>query len=309
MVFGGTPIRPQIRALAHGLHVLVATPGRLIDLMNQGHLRLDAVEVFILDEADRMLDMGFIHDVKKIAAALPKRRQTMLFSATMPKSVQGLADGLLSNPVRVEAAPSATTVEKVDQRVLFVPKDKKRALLGELLNDESIERVLIFTRTKHGANRVARHLHHSGIQSDAIHGNKTQNARQRALKDFRSGRIRALVATDIAARGIDVEGVTHVINFELPNDPESYVHRIGRTARAGPAGIAISFCDHDERANLRDIEKTIRQSVPVTEDHPYHAAGVANDPGPAKRGPQRKKRPGQRRRNPQRPRWTAGKAA
>ena len=309
VVFGGTSIRPQIRALAHGVHVLVATPGRLIDLMNQGHLRLDAVEIFVLDEADRMLDMGFIRDVKKITAALPDRRQTMLFSATMPESVQGLADGLLSDPVRVEAAPSATTVEKVDQRVLFVPKDKKRALLGELLNDKSIERVLIFTRTKHGANRVARHLHHSGIQSDAIHGNKTQNARQRALEDFRSGRIRALVATDIAARGIDVEGVTHVINFELPNDPESYVHRIGRTARAGAAGIAISFCDHDERATLRDIEKTIRQSVPVIEDHPYHAAGIANDPGPAKRGPQRKKRPGQRRRNPQRPRWTAGKAA
>ena len=206
VVFGGTSIRPQIRALAHGLHVLVATPGRLIDLMNQGHLRLDAVEVFILDEADRMLDMGFIRDVKKIAAALPKRRQTMLFSATMPKSVQGLADGLLSNPVRVEAAPSATTVEKVDQRVLFVPKDKKRALIGELLNDKDMSRVLIFTRTKHGADRVARHLHHSGIQSDAIHGNKAQNARHRALKDFRSGRIRALVATDIAARGIDVEG-------------------------------------------------------------------------------------------------------
>ena len=309
VVFGGTSIRPQIRALAHGIDVLVATPGRLIDLMNQGHVRLDAVEVFVLDEADRMLDMGFIRDVKRITAALPDRRQTMLFSATMPKSVQGLADGLLSDPVRVEAAPSATTVEKVDQRVLFVPKDKKRALLGELLNDESIERVLIFTRTKHGANRVARHLHHSGIQSDAIHGNKTQNARQRALKDFRSGRIRALVATDIAARGIDVEGVTHVINFELPNDPESYVHRIGRTARAGAAGIAISLCAHDERATLRDIEKTIRQSVPVIEDHPYHAAGIANGPGPAQHGPRRKKRPRQRRRTSQRSRWTVGKAA
>jgi len=309
VVFGGTSIRPQIRTLAHGIHVLVATPGRLIDLMNRGHVRLDAVEVFILDEADRMLDMGFIRDVKKIAAALPERRQTMLFSATMPKSVQGLAGGLLSDPVRVEAAPAATTVEKVDQRVLFVPKDKKRALLGELLNDKGIERVLIFTRTKHGADRVARHLQHSGIQSDAIHGNKAQNARQRALMDFRCGRIRALVATDIAARGIDVEGVTHVINFELPNDPESYVHRIGRTARAGAAGIAISFCAHDERATLRDIEKTIRQSVPVIEDHPYHAAGIANDPGPAKHGLQPKRRPGQRRRNPQRPRWTAGKAA
>ena len=309
VVFGGVSIRRQIQTLARGVHVLVATPGRLIDLMNRGDLRLDAVEVFILDEADRMLDMGFIRDVKKITAALPKRRQTLLFSATMPKSVQGLAADLLSNPVRVEAAPASTTVEKVDQMVLFVPKDKKRALLGELLNDKDMARVLIFTRTKHGANRVARHLHDRGIHSDAIHGNKAQNARQRALDGFRSGRIRALVATDIAARGIDVEGVTHVINFDLPNDPESYVHRIGRTARAGAAGIAISFCDSGERAHLRDIEKTIRQNVPVIEDHPYHAAEIANDPGPAKRGPQRKKRQVQRRRRPRRSGWTPGKAA
>jgi ATP-dependent RNA helicase RhlE len=309
VVFGGTSIRPQIKALALGVDVLVATPGRLLDLMNQRHVRLDAVEVFILDEADRMLDMGFIRDVKKIAAAVPRHRQTLLFSATMPKSVQGLASGLLSDPVRVEVAPAATTVEKVEQRVLFVAKDKKRALLGELLDDKDIERVLIFTRTKHGADRVARHLHHSGIRSDAIHGNKAQNARERALAGFRSGRIRALVATDIAARGIDVDGVTHVINFDLPNEPESYVHRIGRTARAGSAGVAISFCDHGERATLRDIEKTIRQRLPVIDDHPYHAAEAANDPGPAKRGPQRKKHPGQRRRNHHRPRRTAGKAA
>ena len=309
VVFGGVSIRRQIQTLARGVHVLVATPGRLIDLMNRGDLRLDAVEVFILDEADRMLDMGFIRDVKKITAALPKRRQTLLFSATMPKSVQGLAADLLSNPVRVEAAPASTTVEKVDQMVLFVPKDKKRALLGELLNDKDMARVLIFTRTKHGANRVARHLHDRGIHSDAIHGNKAQNARQRALDGFRSGRLRALVATDIAARGIDVEGVTHVINFDLPNDPESYVHRIGRTARAGAAGIAISFCDSGERAHLRDIEKTIRQNVPVIEDHPYHAAEIANDPGLAKRGPQRKKRQVQRRRRPRRSGWTPGKAA
>jgi len=309
VVFGGVSIRRQIQTLARGVHVLVATPGRLIDLMNRGDLRLDAVEVFILDEADRMLDMGFIRDVKKITAALPKRRQTLLFSATMPKSVQGLAADLLSNPVRVEAAPASTTVEKVDQMVLFVPKDKKRALLGELLNDKDMARVLIFTRTKHGANRVARHLHDRGIHSDAIHGNKAQNARQRALDGFRSGRIRALVATDIAARGIDVEGVTHVINFDLPNDPESYVHRIGRTARAGAAGIAISFCDSGERAHLRDIEKTIRQNVPVIEDHPYHAAEIANDPGLAKRGPQRKKRQVQRRRRPRRSGGTPGKAA
>ncbi len=310
VVFGGIPIRPQIKALAHGVHVLVATPGRLIDLMNQGHLRLDAVEVFILDEADRMLDMGFIRDVKKISAALPRRRQTALFSATMPKSVQGLADGLLRDPVRVEAARSASTAEKVDQRVLFVAKDKKRALLGELLKDEGIERVLIFTRTKHGANRVARHLHQSGVKSDAIHGNKAQNARQRALMGFRTGRIRALVATDIAARGIDVEGVTHVINFELPNDPESYVHRIGRTARAGAAGIAISFCDQGERATLRDIEKTIRRNVPVIDDHPYHLAEIAGDPGPGQRRPRRRGYQGpRRRRNPQSNRRRTGKAA
>ena len=287
VIFGGTSARPQIQALNRGVHIAVATPGRLLDLMNQGHLRLDAIEVFILDEADRMLDMGFIHDVKKIIAAVPNKRQTLLFSATMPNSVQGLADGLLRDPVRVEITPSATTVEKIDQRVLFVPKDKKRALLGELMNNQDIKRVLIFTRTKHGADRVARHLHKCGVQSDAIHGNKAQNARQRALKSFRSGHIRALVATDIAARGIDVDGVTHVINFDLPNDPESYVHRIGRTARAGATGMAISFCDHDERAYLRDIEKTIRQGVEVIVDHPYHSVEIANDPGTAKRPPQR----------------------
>ncbi|HIE20933.1 MAG TPA: DEAD/DEAH box helicase [Rhodospirillales bacterium] len=287
VIFGGTSARPQIQALNRGVHIAVATPGRLLDLMNQGHLRLDAIEVFILDEADRMLDMGFIHDVKKIIAAVPNKRQTLLFSATMPNSVQGLADGLLRDPVRVEITPSATTVEKIDQRVLFVPKDKKRALLGELMNNQDIKRVLIFTRTKHGADRVARHLHQCGVQSDAIHGNKAQNARQRALKSFRSGHIRALVATDIAARGIDVDGVTHVINFDLPNDPESYVHRIGRTARAGATGMAISFCDHDERAYLRDIEKTIRQGVEVIVDHPYHSVEIANDPGTAKRPPER----------------------
>jgi len=303
VVFGGTSIRPQIKALTHGVHALVATPGRLIDLMNQGYLRLDAVEVFILDEADRMLDMGFIHDVKKIAAALPQRRQTALFSATMPKSVQGLADNLLNDPLRIEVAPTATTAEKVDQRVLFVAKDKKRALLGELLNDADIKRVLIFTRTKHGADRVTRHLDKRGIKAGAIHGNKSQNHRERALRGFRSGHLRALVATDIAARGIDVEGVTHVINFDLPNDPDSYVHRIGRTARAGATGTALSFCAHDERASLRDIEKTIRQSVTVIEDHPYHAADIANDAGPAPRRPQSRKRPGQHRRNqPQRQR-------
>ena len=315
VVFGGTSIRPQIRTLANGVHVLVATPGRLIDLMNQRHVRLDAVEVFVLDEADRMLDMGFIPDVRKITATMSDRRQTALFSATMPKAIQGLAGGLLKNPVQVEVAPAATTAERVEQQVFFVAKEKKRALLSELLSDNSLERVLIFTRTKHGADRVAKHLEHIGVQSDAIHGNKAQNARQRALKAFRSGNIRALVATDIAARGIDVDGVTHVINFELPNEPESYVHRIGRTARAGATGTAISFCAHDERGYLRDIEKTIRKSVKVVEDHPYHAADVANYMGPTKSGSQRKKHAGQhqqrrRNNNPRHSgRRTAGKAA
>ncbi|MCP5368912.1 MAG: DEAD/DEAH box helicase [Hyphomicrobiales bacterium] len=294
VVFGGVSIRPQIQALARGVHVLVATPGRLIDLMNQGHARLDAVEVFILDEADRMLDMGFVRDVKKIAAAVPAQRQTVLFSATMPKAVQGLADGLLERPVRVEAAPQATTAERIDQKVLFVAKEKKRALLGELLNNDDIARVLIFTRTKHGADRVARHLHQSGIEADAIHGNKAQNARQRALQGFRDGRIRALVATDIAARGIDVDGVTHVINFELPNDPESYVHRIGRTARAGAAGMAISFCDHGERAYLRDIERIIRRRVDVIHDHPYHVAEIVDGPAAQDPAPKRPARSGPR---------------
>ncbi|MEQ8504307.1 MAG: DEAD/DEAH box helicase [Rhodospirillales bacterium] len=290
-VFGGTSMRPQISGMAKGAHILVATPGRLMDLMKQRHVQLDGIEVFVLDEADRMLDMGFIGDVKRIAQVLPANRQTVLFSATMPKTVEGLAGELLNDPVRVEVAPAATTAEKVEQRVLFVAKDNKRALLCDLMNDEGIERVLIFTRTKHGADRVARHLHQAGVASDAIHGNKAQNARQRALKGFRDGRIRALVATDIAARGIDVDGVTHVINFDLPNDPESYVHRIGRTARAGASGIAISFCAHDERGNLKDIERCIRQPLPTFEEHPYHAAdianSVANDTGPGNRGQSR----------------------
>ena len=297
VVFGGVSIRPQIKMMSQGVHILVATPGRLLDLMNQGHVMLENVEVFILDEADRMLDMGFIPDVKRIVKNLSSRRQTVMFSATMPKTIEGLAGTLLQDPVQVEVAPTATTVEKVEQRVLFVEKGKKRALIGELMNDEAIKRVLIFTRTKHGADRVAKHLQSHGIDTDAIHGNKAQNARQRALDAFRNGEIRALVATDIAARGIDVDGVTHVINFELPNDPESYVHRIGRTARAGAAGIAISFCDLEERAYLKDIEKTIRQSVPVFEDHPYHSVEIANDPGTTKRSPQKQR--GQRYRNPE----------
>ncbi|MEO5337409.1 MAG: DEAD/DEAH box helicase [Magnetospirillum sp. WYHS-4] len=305
-VFGGAPIGKQIKAAATGLDVLVATPGRLKDLLDRKALRLDRVETFILDEADRMLDLGFINDVRKIAALLPRERQTVLFSATMPQAVAKLAASLLNNPERVEVAPQATTAERIEQRVLFVQRDKKRNLLSRLLADDAgIQRVLIFTRTKHGADKVARWLDNDGVSVDAIHGNKAQNARQRALDGFRSGRLRALVATDIAARGIDVDGVTHVINFDLPNDPESYVHRIGRTARAGAAGMAISFCDAEERPYLRDIEKIIRQAVPVHTDHPFHddsgagghlkaakGAGGRHMPAPPRGGDRNRGRPG-----------------
>jgi len=298
VIFGGVPLNKQIKALSAGAQILVATPGRLLDLMNQDKVRLNKVETFVLDEADRMLDMGFVHDVKKICAQVPDKRQTLLFSATMPKTVRSLADGLLTNPVTVEVTPQSTTAERISQRVLFVPKNKKRALLTSVMKNDEISRVLIFTRTKHSADRVARHLENSGITSGAIHGNKAQNARQRALKGFRDGQLRALVATDIAARGIDVDGVTHVINFDLPNEPESYVHRIGRTARAGDEGAAISFCDAEERGYLRDIEKSIRQAVEIFTDHPYHAEAIAEpDQAPPKRGggrggrPQGQKRP------------------
>jgi ATP-dependent RNA helicase RhlE len=277
VVFGGVSIRPQIRAVQKGVHILVATPGRLMDLVRQGHIDFSDVQTFILDEADRMLDMGFIGDVKKVAAAMPADRQTVLFSATMPKEIAGLASSLLTEPVRVEVTPEATTVQRIDQRVLFVSKENKRALLTDLLSDETISRVLVFTRTKHGADKVVRNLEQAGIAADAIHGNKAQNARQRALKGFRDGKIRALVATDIAARGIDVDGISHVINYELPNDPSSYVHRIGRTARAGADGTAIAFCDREETAYLRDIQKTIREELAVDDSHPFHDQSIAVD--------------------------------
>lgn len=270
IVYGGASPNPQIKSMSAGVDILIATPGRLLDLMNQGHIILKQVEFLVLDEADRMLDMGFIRDIKKIIAEIPRKRQTVLFSATMPKNVEALAQSYLYNPQRIEVAPAATTAEKVDQHVLMVPKSRKRALLAHVLKDQKIERVLVFTRTKHGANRVSKHLDQIGIKTSAIHGNKSQNARQKALSAFKSGEIRALVATDVAARGIDVDGITHVINFELPNEPESYVHRIGRTARAGATGVSLSFCDFDERAYLKDIEKIIRQQVPILKDHPFH---------------------------------------
>jgi ATP-dependent RNA helicase RhlE len=265
LAIGGVNIKPQIRALTQGVDVLVATPGRLLDLMENRALTLDRIEVFVLDEADRMLDMGFIHDIRRIVAKLPTKRQTLFFSATMPREITELAGSMLTNPVRVAVTPAATTVERIDQRVILVDRNAKPALLAQLLRSEPIDRVLVFTRTKHGADKVVRSLAREQIAAEAIHGNKSQNQRERVLAAFRSGKIRTLVATDIAARGIDVEGISHVVNFDLPNIPESYVHRIGRTARAGADGVAISFCDGEERAYLRDIEKLIRISIPATD--------------------------------------------
>jgi ATP-dependent RNA helicase RhlE len=263
VVFGGVPLGAQQRRLASGVDILVATPGRLLDLIDRRALVLSNVEVFVLDEADRMLDLGFIHALKRIAKLLPARRQTLVFSATMPRTIAVLAEDYLENPVRVAVAPAATTAERVEQSVIFVPSERKRDLLTVLLDDPRFERVLVFTRTKHGADRVVRHLVGAGIDAAAIHGNKSQPQRERALAGFRSGWGRVLVATDIAARGIDVEGVSHVINFELPNVPEDYVHRIGRTARAGAAGTAVAFCSDEERPYLRSIEKLTRLAVPV----------------------------------------------
>jgi ATP-dependent RNA helicase RhlE len=272
VIFGGVGQNPQVAGMARGVDILTATPGRLLDLLGQGHLRLDAIETVVLDEADRMLDMGFIHDVKKIVALLPKQRQTLLFSATMPSAIARLAAGILRDPVRVEVTPPSTTVELIEQRVAFVERAGKREMLCAMLRDRALARVLVFTRTKHTANRVAEQLTRAGFSAEAIHGNKSQGARQRALEGFRAGHVRVLVATDIAARGIDVDGITHVVNYELPNVPDTYVHRIGRTARAGAAGAAISLCDGEERAYLRDIERTIGRKVPVLDAQAFRGA-------------------------------------
>jgi ATP-dependent RNA helicase RhlE len=265
LAIGGVPINRQIREMSHGVEVLVATPGRLLDLVNQRAVRLDKVEVLVLDEADRMLDMGFIHDIRKVVAMLPKDRQTLFFSATMPQEITRLADQMLRDPARVAVTPQASTVEKVDQRVILTDRASKPGLLAEMLKGEKIDRVLIFTRTKHGADKVVRGLEKSGLKAEAIHGNKSQSQRERVLAAFRDGSVRTLVATDIAARGIDVDGISHVVNYDLPNIPESYVHRIGRTARAGAAGVAISFCDYEEAPFLRDIERLIRMTIPATD--------------------------------------------
>jgi ATP-dependent RNA helicase RhlE len=274
VVFGGVGQTPQVKALSRGVDVLVATPGRLLDLIDQGFIRLDRLEVFVLDEADRMLDMGFIHDVKKLIKMLPQKTHNLFFSASMPPLIENLANSILQNPVKVEVNPVSSTVDKIKQSVLFVAREDKRALLKYLLNNSNLKKVIVFSRTKHGANKIVDILASEGISSDAIHGNKSQTARQNALENFRVGKTRVLVATDIAARGIDVDGITHVINFDLPNDSESYVHRIGRTARAGASGHAISFCDAEEKAFLKDIEKLIKKNVPVDVDHPYHSQQV-----------------------------------
>jgi ATP-dependent RNA helicase RhlE len=271
VIFGGVGQNPQVQKLVRGVHVLVATPGRLLDLIGQGHIELDNISFFVLDEADRMLDMGFIRDVRKVAALLPEKRQSLLFSATMPSDIAKLAASLLHEPERVEISPKVITVDKIEQSVYFRETGEKLALLAEIMGDESLYRVIVFTRTKHRANKVSEYLKKRSIPAEAIHGNKSQTARQRALETFKSGDTRVLVATDIAARGIDIDDVTHVINFELPNEPESYVHRIGRTARAGADGIAFSFCAPEERPYLRDIERLIKRTITDVGERPFMA--------------------------------------
>lgn len=268
VIFGGVSQNPQTEALRRGIDILVATPGRLLDLMNQRFVNLQHVQILVLDEADRMLDMGFVNDVKKVIAKLPQNRQTLFFSATMPKEIQGLADSILHQPEKVEVTPVSSTAETIEQAVFMVEKSDKKDLLLHLLKDKSIQTALVFTRTKHGADKVVKDLLRANITAEAIHGNKSQNARQRALSNFKARTTRILVATDIAARGIDVDELTHVINYELPNIPETYVHRIGRTGRAGATGIALSFCDAEEQDFLKDIHKLINKTISVS-DHPY----------------------------------------
>ena len=290
VVFGGVSQFAQTESLKRGCDILVATPGRLLDLMNQGYISLRDIEIFVLDEADRMLDMGFIHDVKKVIAKLPSQRQTLFFSATMPPEISNLANSILTDPLRVEVTPVSSTAEKVSQALYLVDKANKKHLLQHLLKSNEVRSVLVFTRTKHGANKVVGDLVKSGTQAEAIHGNKSQNARQAALANFKKGKIRVLVATDIAARGIDIEELSHVINYELPNIPETYVHRIGRTGRAGASGIALSFCEAEEIPYLKDIQKLTGQLIPVEEDHPYAANLTA--PGlPVARGVKEKVAP------------------
>lgn len=274
VIFGGVGQKPQTDALQRGVDVLIATPGRLLDLINQGFISLKYLDYFVLDEADRMLDMGFIHDIKRILPLLPKKRQSLFFSATMPPEIERLAGTILHDPQKVEVTPASSTVEKIDQSVYFVEKAEKVSLLTHLLKDSSLESVLVFTRTKHGADKVARVLAKANIGAEAIHGNKSQTARQRALTNFKDHTTRVLIATDIAARGIDVDHLSHVINYELPNVPETYVHRIGRTGRAGRSGVAYSFCDAEEVPYLKDIQKLIGKQIPVAGGNEFETADV-----------------------------------
>ena len=315
LAIGGVPMGRQVRSVMPGVEVMVATPGRLLDLVQSNALKLNQVEFLVLDEADRMLDMGFINDIRKIVAKLPIKRQTLFFSATMPKAIAELAEHMLRSPERVAVTPVASTAERIDQRIIQVDHTAKAATLSELLKSEPVNRALVFTRTKHGADKVVKVLGKSGIRAEAIHGNKSQNHRERVLAAFRSGEIRTLIATDIAARGIDVDGVSHVVNFDIPNVPETYVHRIGRTARAGAEGIAISLCAGEEHGYVRDIEKLIRITLPKEDrrtpghqrpaaamaapaPHRQHRSGAqghgqrANDAAPGSQGPRRRRRPG-----------------
>ncbi|MDR0927082.1 MAG: DEAD/DEAH box helicase [Ignavibacteria bacterium] len=274
VIFGGVGQKPQTDALKRGVDVLIATPGRLLDLINQGFIQLNTLEYFVLDEADRMLDMGFIHDIKRILPLLPKKRQSLFFSATMPPEIEKLAGTILTAPRKVEVTPPSSTVDKIEQSIYFVEKKDKIELLIELLQDDALESVLVFTRTKHGADKVVKTLAKANIVAEAIHGNKGQNARVRAMNNFKSHTTRVLIATDIAARGIDIDSLSHVINYELPEVPETYIHRIGRTGRAGRGGIAIAFCDIGEILLLRDIEKLIGKQVPVIEGHSFETAEI-----------------------------------
>jgi len=287
VIYGGVKQGRQVQALSNGVDIVVATPGRLLDLMNQRKLTLSNVEFFVLDEADRMLDMGFIHDIKRIIAKLPQKRQSLFFSATMPPEVNKLAANLLKDPVYVQVKAPKTTVDSLKQCMFFIDKSSKGDLLLELLRQEHLTSVLIFTRTKHRANKLALFLSKNNISSNAIHGDKSQNSRTKAIKDFKTGRTRVLVATDVAARGIDIDDISHVINFELPNEPEIYIHRIGRTARAGADGTAFSFCAAEERNYLRNIEELIRQRIEVM-DHPFHSETAKNAVGAAAKPPPKK---------------------
>lgn len=286
LVYGGVSQAQQVRALSRGVHILIATPGRLLDLMGQGCISLRRLEVFVLDEADRMLDMGFLPDLKRIIRELPEQRQSLFFSATLPEEIIRLARGLLTDPVRVDVTPKTRCIELIEQRVMFVERSAKKALLKKILHSAGVGRALVFTKTKRGANLVARHLLLDGIDATAIHGNKSQNARQRALDDFRQDKVRVLVATDLAARGLDVDGITHVVNFELPQEAESYIHRIGRTGRAGASGIALTLCSAGETADLRAIERLLGRKLPVDAEHP-RPQGAETETEPSANGRRR----------------------